>query len=89
LRYSNRQHQLTFLRPSIKVGDFDNITEYEAINIPEKCHILSLDLSGASDNLPYWKNWNMCCEVAVGMAKRMGFWSTQKARVTYQKLSMK
>ena len=50
------------LMPSIIDGDFEDITEYEAITIREKCHILSLALSVATDNLPRWKNWNMCCE---------------------------
>ncbi len=40
------------LMPSIIDGDFDAITEYEAITIREKCHILSLALSVAADNLP-------------------------------------
>ena len=64
------------LMPSIIDGDFENITEYEAINIREKCHVLSLALSVATDNLPCWKNWNMCCEVAISLAKRMGFCAT-------------
>jgi len=31
----------------------------------------------AIDNLPNGKNWNMCCEVAIG--KRIGHCSTQNA----------
>jgi hypothetical protein len=80
------------LMPSIIDGDFEDITEYEAITIREKCHILSLALSVATDNLPRWKNWNMCCEVVIGLAKRMGLCSTRNARVVrnwYQKFRVK
>ncbi len=50
-----------FLMISIIDGDFEDITKYEAITIRDKCHILSLAISVATDNLPCWKNWNMCC----------------------------
>jgi hypothetical protein len=64
------------LMPSIIDGDFEDITKYKAVSIREKCHILSLALSVATDNLLCWKNWNMCCEVVIGLAKRMGLCAT-------------
>ncbi len=42
--------------------------------------------------MPVWKNWNKCCEVAIGIASKMGIASSRNARVVrnwYQKFRVK
>jgi hypothetical protein len=53
-------------------GNVDNLATHQIISVRERCQILSLALSVAVDNMPVWKNWNKCCEVAVCIASKMG-----------------
>jgi hypothetical protein len=46
-------------------GNVDNLATHQIISVRERCQILSLALSVAVDNMPVWKNWNKCCEVAT------------------------
>jgi hypothetical protein len=73
---------------SIIEGDAEDLTTHQIISVRERCQILSLALSIAVDNMPVWKNWNKCCEVAIRIASKMGVATSRNARVVrnwYQK----
>jgi hypothetical protein len=77
---------------SIIEGNCEHMTENQTIAMRERCQIIALALSVAIDNLPVWKNWNRCCEVAVGIASKMGIVTSRNARVVrnwYQKFRVK
>jgi hypothetical protein len=77
---------------SVIEGDCENLTLQQTVSIRERCQILSLVLSVAINNMPVWKNWNKCCEVAIGIASKMGIASSQNSRVVrnwYQKFRVK
>jgi hypothetical protein len=77
---------------SIIEGDAEHLTTYQLISIRERCQVLSFALSVALDNMPVWKNWNKCCEVAVSIASKMGIAASQNSRVVrnwYQKFRVK
>jgi hypothetical protein len=77
---------------SIIEGDEEDLTTHQIISVREQCQILSLALSIAVDNMPVWKNWNKCCEVAICIASKMGVATSRNARVVrnwYQNFRMK
>ncbi len=77
---------------SIIEGDCEHMTEIQIIAMRERCQIIALVLSVAIDNLPIWKNWNRCCEAAVGIISQMGIVISQNARVVrnwYQQFRVK
>jgi hypothetical protein len=61
---------------SVIEGDCENFTLHQTVSIREQCQVLSLVLSVTVDNMPLWKNWNKCCEVAIGIASKMGIASS-------------
>ena len=77
---------------SVIEGDCENLTLHQTVSVRERCQILSLALSVALNNMPVWKNWNKCCEVAIGIASKMGIASSRNSRVVrnwYQKFRVK
>ena len=57
-----------FLYASVIEGDAKDLTTHRIISVREQCQILSLALSVVVGNMPVWKIWNKCCEVAAHIA---------------------
>ena len=60
-------------------GDIKEVlTDHQIMKICQKCQLLALSLNFALKHMHKWKNWDKCCNEAIGIGKKIGLTANPK-----------